>query len=467
MPIQFNVKNNAGATVTQSLNTSRVERILQANNLNEAQRMGMFDKIKDFFRGGVKAEAIRQLFDQVTAPAPHAAQPLNILHRFESLRALASNEHQHLFSSNVQVGVSPSVGTWSFSLSVGDTPIYQSSTLDEAPESSSTQFLQAQQLHQGINDCIAQFRKAANDSNPDSSEKVELHATAQGAIDAIKTLMGAEHENPDAKQMFEFVRNLQPANNPYLQKLAAEKHEGTSLQQLCFPGQVADNLAIFDEAKDRLTESFFNKLIADIEYFRKNEAEWPAKTPYEYARDNLQDAVETDAERQALLQKFEDPLFSRQYFKGIEPASDNGNFKAKFQRNEEPPQTIEFSDRLPGSGEYRGTFLQNLLNTANYDNLLGLLSTGLRGPQDSLVRAMGNNMKGRLAQWLSLNDMNDVAPFLQYLQWNGLRETADHQLFALLQNSKIGNTNLLALLMADSAPDSPAATGLIQPIAYA
>ena len=467
MPIQFNVKNNAGATVTQSLNTSRVERILQANNLNEAQRMGMFDKIKDFFRGGVKAEAIRQLFDQVTAPAPHAAQPLNILHRFESLRALASNEHQHLFSSNVQVGESQAQGTWSFSLSVGDTPIYQSSTLDEVPESSSTQFLQAQQLHQGINDSIAEFRKAANDGNPDSSEKVELHVTAQGAIDAIKTLMGAEHENPDAKQMFEFVRNLQPANNPYLQKLAAEKHEGASLLQLCFPEhEEAKNLDLFDEAKSQLTEAVFNQLPSYVQQAEHTAASLWERTPMQYALENVQDVVETKAERAALIQKIEDPLYSRQNFRGIEVVEDGKYFNAIFQQGDEPPQTIAFSNREPENSEFRGSPVKHLLANAEYTNLLGLLSHGMKGRDDPLVKSAGGFVAIQLLRHLELQNTHNLSPFLRYLQWQGPQDVAD-KTFDALRSVKLAETNLLALWMRDSAPDSPAATGLIRSGGYA
>jgi hypothetical protein len=39
-----------------SLNESRVDRILNAKTLGQAQRMGVFDRMSDWFRGGVKAD---------------------------------------------------------------------------------------------------------------------------------------------------------------------------------------------------------------------------------------------------------------------------------------------------------------------------------------------------------------------------------------------------------------------------
>lgn len=185
MAIQFNVQNaRTGAAATQSLNTSRVERILTAGSLNEAQRMGFFDKLKDKFRGGAKAEAIRQLYDQVTAPQAHDAQPLNMLHRFERLRALANDEHQAQFTSAVQLGTQDQRGQWTFSLSVGENQVYKSAILTEQPGSYVSDFQQAQTMHQGINDSIARFRREGG------ADPALAPETTQATINAIRDLMG-------------------------------------------------------------------------------------------------------------------------------------------------------------------------------------------------------------------------------------------------------------------------------------
>lgn len=51
MTINFNVQNPRTGASTAALNESRVDRILNASTLAEAQRMGVFDKLKDWCRG--------------------------------------------------------------------------------------------------------------------------------------------------------------------------------------------------------------------------------------------------------------------------------------------------------------------------------------------------------------------------------------------------------------------------------
>lgn len=52
LPINVQINNVA-------LSQNRLARIESSQTLGEAQRMGLFDKLVDLFRGGVKIEAIK------------------------------------------------------------------------------------------------------------------------------------------------------------------------------------------------------------------------------------------------------------------------------------------------------------------------------------------------------------------------------------------------------------------------
>ena len=110
---------------TYSFKTSRLEKILNASTLNDAQRMGFLDKIADRFRGGVKREAIRQLYNSIAAPQAEEQRPAGQLQRFNRLRDMAQPDARGLFT----VECAPPQergGQWGYSLSIDNTPIYKS-----------------------------------------------------------------------------------------------------------------------------------------------------------------------------------------------------------------------------------------------------------------------------------------------------------------------------------------------------
>ena len=569
MSIQFNVNNlSTGAQTIQSLNTSRVEKILNAGSLNEAQRMGFFDKIKDRFRGGVKAEAIRQLYDQVTAPQLHDAQPINMLHRFERLRALATDEHQAQFTAEVQTGKGEQEGEWTFSFSVDGVPIYQSEILEDCPSSSASYFTQAVLMYKGINDSIERFRNGARenevlfrevnrfievridsmadyetdkqkildnldnplvcqknlqgievvepgkvfratfaqegheplsflfsdrkgtnhefrawilkdalqrDAYPDLrtllskghlSEDDNAVVYAHSTVDAIRDLMGVAHMKANAAEMFAFVRDFQPVNNPYFQKLGAEKYGAVSLLSLCLPGQTqaVDQLVRFDNARSLLTPTLLSAVTRQAAGYEQVVF---GRTLNEYAMSNTQELVDSDSQRRRIIENFDNPLYSRQNFKGIEPGDTNATFKAIFQQEGEEPQVLELSNRAPSNGEYRGSFVKNILQTSEYVNLREMLSVGFMGPQDPMVFASAKAVLASMAEQLELSDTNDLRAFLKNLQQHGPSGVAQ-ETFEMLRNTQYADTNLLILLMGDLAPSPPQPSALlIQPSSLA
>ena len=160
MSIQFNINRpSSNHTAVQSLNTSRVERILNAKTLDEAQRMGVFDRFKDWCRGGVKAQAIRQLFDQVTAPRSHEAQPLDMAHRFQRLRAMATDEHQGQFKMSHETGLGEGGTQWAFGFNLGETEVYRSANLDDVHGQSSAEFKAVVDLYDAVDRSIQDFKE--------------------------------------------------------------------------------------------------------------------------------------------------------------------------------------------------------------------------------------------------------------------------------------------------------------------
>lgn len=48
------IEISVGKQQNFNFNESRIDRIISANTLAEASKMGLWDKIKDYFQGGVK-----------------------------------------------------------------------------------------------------------------------------------------------------------------------------------------------------------------------------------------------------------------------------------------------------------------------------------------------------------------------------------------------------------------------------
>lgn len=121
MPIQMKTGPQAA---TYAFNSSRLDTILKAKTLNEAQRMGVFDKIIDRFRGGQKREAIRQLYDSISVPSQDQTEPAGMLQRFHRLRDMASPQDRALFRT--ECAPPDDRGEWGFSFTIDDRTVYAS-----------------------------------------------------------------------------------------------------------------------------------------------------------------------------------------------------------------------------------------------------------------------------------------------------------------------------------------------------
>lgn len=103
---------------------SRLKHVLTANTLSDASKMGLLDKIVDWCRGGVKRDAIAQLYHQISQPG-HLTDA-HIAQRFSALRSLAMEEHQPKFSMDVN----DNGEQWAMSLNIDGHCIYQTPASD-------------------------------------------------------------------------------------------------------------------------------------------------------------------------------------------------------------------------------------------------------------------------------------------------------------------------------------------------
>lgn len=129
---------NLGHNHNYNFNESRLNRVMNAETLAKAQYMGLWDRIKDFFQGGVKRQAIEALFEQINQPARHDASPDKQLEKFERLIDLAKPEQQTKFT--VEVNPPNPAREWSFQFKIGQHNIYQSNAIADQAETSYDSF---------------------------------------------------------------------------------------------------------------------------------------------------------------------------------------------------------------------------------------------------------------------------------------------------------------------------------------
>jgi hypothetical protein len=563
MSIQLTIPGaQAGAAGAASFSDARVARILNASTLGEAQRMGLFDRISDWWRGGVKADAIRQIYDQVSAPRSDQSAPTDMLQRFQRLRSLASDNHQAAFFVAQHQGLGEQGNQWGFSLNLAGTQVYHSGPLDETPAQSSTRFRDQLTLYEGLNKTVACFRRTAsamagtlnspdrlpgeridcmadhrsgkdflhqNLDNPvlsrrhfkgfeddvpgvsfravfqrEGEEPVKLtlsdrpgtnneyraqtlrdalqgenygtlrellsrgHLTrddqsifyALGAAtgdlhDAIRSVMGNDEANPE--QMFAFVRDQSPVDNPYFELLRAERFGAVSLMDICFQKSIpeADQLQRFDKAREQLKGDWADALVPAT---RQAQAQLDLaersglRSEATFVIDNTQDAVDDPDDRAGLVDRLDDPVFCAAHFVGIEPGATDATFRAVFRPEGAEADSIEFSNRLASNREMRGDTLKAMLQSGGYSNLRELLGQGYLGAGDPIVGGAVNGvLQQTLVDTLGFSRADDLKPFLMHLRDHGPADLAGRT-FEALRNTAIARTNLLEVLMGADAP---------------
>lgn len=177
MPIQL--QTGAGQRVF-NFNETRLEKILNARTAGEAERMGWLDRLTDRFQGGVKRQAIRDLYISISAPAPHESRPAAVLMRFYRLRDLVVPDDREQFA--VELAPPNDQGDWGYALSVGDTRIHSSPPgMRDSTETSFVEFQSAAQtahlLHQTM--ALADRCRAAEHPIQGKGGYVDLEALSE------------------------------------------------------------------------------------------------------------------------------------------------------------------------------------------------------------------------------------------------------------------------------------------------
>jgi hypothetical protein len=145
--VAVEMKTGVSPTSTYQFNESRLEKVVTAKSLDEATRMGFLDSIVDWFKGGVKKEAITELYNSITSPGLHDRGPSEMIDRFHRLRDMAVDDRQSQFT--VGHGIDEK-GQWQFTFKVGDTAIYRSERMQDSPNHSYDQFRTDHEFRQAI-----------------------------------------------------------------------------------------------------------------------------------------------------------------------------------------------------------------------------------------------------------------------------------------------------------------------------
>lgn len=158
---------NLGNNYHYNFSESRLNRVMNAETLAEAQNMGLWDRIKDFFHCGVKRQAIEILFDHINQPACHDTSPNKQLLKFERLIDLAKPEHKKDFTIDADP---PNVyGKWNYRLQIAEHTVYQANEIVDSPTTSYGAFcavMTGMAFRQYISDNPNIFG-SGNDSNDD------------------------------------------------------------------------------------------------------------------------------------------------------------------------------------------------------------------------------------------------------------------------------------------------------------
>jgi hypothetical protein len=185
MPISVNTGSGA-----YSVNASRVEKFMKAENRDQALHMGAWDKFKDLFRTGddKKAVQIAKIYDSIVSAEPSQEYPVGMAERFKRLRDMATDESKPQFS--LQSSKDHLTRLWSYSLSIGSDRILERQGLQDTHHDSFESFSNYKKYFDGV-DTVAPAPQAVTDLNsalkgvlhemsgPNAGERSVLKALAQ------------------------------------------------------------------------------------------------------------------------------------------------------------------------------------------------------------------------------------------------------------------------------------------------
>lgn len=396
---------NLGHNHNYNFNESRLNRVMNAETLAEAQYMGLWDRIKDFFQGGVKRQAIEALFDQINQPARHDASPNKQLEKFERLIDLAKPEQQTKFT--VEVNPPNEARLWSFQFKIVQHSIYQSNTIADQADTSYDSFCSAKteiehrqfiRQNAGLLERVNHFFQDEMKSQAleklfqiyhPSSDDIALNERLQ-KFEQLIQLAKPEHQkdftiDADPPNKYgEWNYRLQIAEHTIYQTNNVVDSANTSYGVFCaaatgmaFRQYIADNPDIFGIGHDSTDD---------------------------HIRVSIQCMSDDEIIREQLGKNLDNPKYGHENFCTIEEVADSAKFIAHFKEG-----SLEFSNRDNLHGEFRGAVLKNALQSGNYRNLRELCVQGnnRRGQNTMLLYAVPPHLdifiqqltKGNSIEW--------------------------------------------------------------------
>lgn len=363
---------NLGHNHNYNFNESRLNRVMNAETLAEAEYMGLWDRIKDFFQGGVKRQAIEALFEQINQPAGHDVSPNKQLEKFERLIDLAKPEQQTKFT--IEVNSPNQAREWSFQFKIGQHNIYQSNAIPDHTETSYDSFCSAK---------IEMEHRQFIRQNADLLEQINDFFQDEMKSQALDKLFQIYHSSSDDTSLNERLQKFEQ-----LRQLAKPEHQ--------------KDFTIDTRPPNKYGEWDYRLQIAEHNVYQANNIVDCATTSYgvfcaaatgwtfrQYISDNpnifgignngaddhikvsIQCMSDDEIIRQQLGENLDNPRYGHENFCAIEEVADSAKFIARFKE-----ESIEFSNRDNLHGEFRGALLKNALQSGNYRNLRELCLQG-------------------------------------------------------------------------------------------
>lgn len=457
----ISIRSNAGPDQAHTFNASRLDRVLHAQSLDEAQRMGLWDRIKDRFAGGVKAEAIRALYLSIADPRSDQAQPTNLLHRFQRLKAALIEDPAHPFRVEVQGGV-PETGNWSFLIGIGNITLHQATNLSDGAPYSSIDFKRHLQAYELTYRFAAKAREAHAEGG-DEPLATRLDAARREFLDGLSEACGVQGRDDadpaaqDAAILLAVTQGLRAEGHPILNRLNEVKLGDTHLLALAWPGRSADvqQLLRFDKVKDLITENLRKQLDdSSMEAVQKMINGREASSYVDQTLACVSDVAET---RDMLKTQLDDAFFSSANlvpgFRRLEAGQESHEealFVATFEHNGERRE-LTFSDRPPAGGELRGDKLRQMMAEKTFSSLRELLLIPFRTRDDDVVAAAAMSISLSTEIKVELQQ-GEFAAFLRDLEDTGPSDIRD-ECFKALAQVKIGKTNMLEAILGEHTPE--------------
>jgi hypothetical protein len=405
---------------------SRISTILKSESLGEAQQMGLLDRVIDFFRGGVKREAIETAFKQITAADrdnvsnPEAKQ----LARFEALRAMSKPEHAGKF--DVDVVLDQQAGTWSYAFSVNGTQLVSKTDI---PVSNGHDYVDYQDAS-----ILGRTSQALVDAG---------HTDALDTVDRLRSEFAARNgAQPDirafdadaAKKFTLLAQALSDTRLPLEIQVNSREAYAFSLN-----GQVVHSGLLQAEEQD--SEGQFVDVIAARIQIAKDKPyldyEEMLSNPKSLIDANVQCMVDGQKEQEELYSKLTDPTFSKATFTGLKESDDGATFVAVFGDKE-----LIFSNRMASNNELRSDRLKTALQESNYDCLADITKRGHLTEADSMFLYSYTPAKheymGSHKEFMAANE--------------------SERLDKAIADIKVGNTTLGALWKLNPTPQQVQAT---------